>query len=270
MTRGLPCMSLRHAERAGVLAVGGAEGVVDVDVAELGELRGEVGVVLLLVLVEAEVLQQQHVAVAAARWRPSRPPGRCSRWRSARARACRPSFSSGSLHDVQVGDVAPFAVRVRDGLALVHQLRQPRRDRLERILRLRPALGPAEVRHEDQPPAALDDALDRRHRLHDPAVVGDLPALERDVEIDPHQHALPLHVDVGNGFLRHVQLHTVSAPMLGAMRTMSKSRLTTRDDLTSRHCRNNARMDAPSGQAEIRRQRADPDHRAGRARTVRC
>ena len=73
---------LRHAERAGVLAVGGAEGVVHVDVAELGELLGEVRVVLLLFLVEAEVFQQQHVAVLQLVRQPSRPPARCSRRRT--------------------------------------------------------------------------------------------------------------------------------------------------------------------------------------------
>ena len=47
----------------GVGAVGGGEGVVDVDVAELGELVDEGRVVLFLRLVEAGVLEQQDVAV---------------------------------------------------------------------------------------------------------------------------------------------------------------------------------------------------------------
>ena len=54
---------------AGVGAVGGAEGVVDVDVAELGEAFGQVRVVLRLPRLEAEVLEQQHVAGAEARRR---------------------------------------------------------------------------------------------------------------------------------------------------------------------------------------------------------
>ena len=54
---------LGGAEGAGVLAVGGAEGVVDVDVAELGQLLGEVGIVLFFFLVKAEVFQQQDFAV---------------------------------------------------------------------------------------------------------------------------------------------------------------------------------------------------------------
>ena len=77
------------------------------------------------------------------------------------------------------------------------------RDRLERILRLRPALGPAEVRHENQPPAAIDHALDRRQRLRDPPIIGDFAAIERHIKIAAHQHALALYIHIGNGFLRH-------------------------------------------------------------------
>jgi hypothetical protein len=46
----------------GVGAVGAAEGVVDVDVAEDGELLGEVGVVGFFFGVEAEVFEQQGLA----------------------------------------------------------------------------------------------------------------------------------------------------------------------------------------------------------------
>ena len=44
--------------------MGGAESVVDVDVAEFCQLCGEVGIVLFFTLVEAEVFEQEHVAVA--------------------------------------------------------------------------------------------------------------------------------------------------------------------------------------------------------------
>jgi hypothetical protein len=46
------------------------EGIVYVSVAELGELLGEVRVVLLLFLVKAQVLQQQHAAVRKRAGRP--------------------------------------------------------------------------------------------------------------------------------------------------------------------------------------------------------
>ncbi len=63
--RGLPAAfsAAGTADHAGVLVVvTGAEGVVDVHVAERGEFGGELGVVLLLARVEADVFEQQHVA----------------------------------------------------------------------------------------------------------------------------------------------------------------------------------------------------------------
>ena len=63
MPRGFPGNACGDAEGAGVLAVGGAESVVDIDIAQLGEVLGEIGVVLFLLLVEAEVFQEQNLAV---------------------------------------------------------------------------------------------------------------------------------------------------------------------------------------------------------------
>ena len=70
----------------GVSAVGAAEGVVDVDVAELGELFGEGGVVGLFFGVEAEVFEQEGLAGFEVA-RPSRwQLRRCSRERRLRSR----------------------------------------------------------------------------------------------------------------------------------------------------------------------------------------
>jgi hypothetical protein len=57
MTRGLPASSLGDAEGAGVLAVGGAEGVVDVNIAEAGQLGRSWGRFFLF-FVEAEIFQE--------------------------------------------------------------------------------------------------------------------------------------------------------------------------------------------------------------------
>ena len=54
---------LGHALRGGVRAVGGAERVVHVQLRRRRQLLGELGVVALLLLVEAHVLEQQHAAV---------------------------------------------------------------------------------------------------------------------------------------------------------------------------------------------------------------
>src|SRR5581483_9241350 len=104
---------LRHAERAGVFAMRGAEGVVDVDVAELGDLLGEIRVVLLLFLVESEIFEQQDVAVLK---------------------------TFGSAFDAGADAVIDEADR------LAEQFTELLLNRLERVFRLRSALRPAEMR----------------------------------------------------------------------------------------------------------------------------
>ncbi len=59
---GVGRQELGHADGRGVGAVGRAEGVVDVDVAVARQRRRELRVVGLLLVVEAEVLEQQQLA----------------------------------------------------------------------------------------------------------------------------------------------------------------------------------------------------------------
>jgi len=51
-----------HAFGGSVRAVRGAECVVDVNIAQRGQFLGEFGIVLLLLRMEAQVFQQQHLA----------------------------------------------------------------------------------------------------------------------------------------------------------------------------------------------------------------
>ena len=147
---------------AGVGAVGGAEGVVDVEVGEPGQRVGQLRIVLGLARLEADVLEQQHVARAQ--------PG-------------------GHRLDL-------LADHRRRLLHLgAEQLGQALADRPHRERRVDLALRPAEVGDEDQRGAALAQQLDRRQRRADPRVVGDPAAVERHVEVDPDQH--PLAGDVG-------------------------------------------------------------------------
>lgn len=49
--------------RGGVGAVSSGKGIIDIDVAVLGEFCGKVGVVLFLALVEAGIFQKQDIAI---------------------------------------------------------------------------------------------------------------------------------------------------------------------------------------------------------------
>ena len=106
---------VRDALGGGVGAVGRAEGVVDVDVGEAGQLLREDGVVGRLLGVEAQVLEQQHLARRERRRR--RLDGR-----------------------------ADAVVRGRHRAA--EQLGEPRGDRRHAQLVDDLALGPAQVRGE--------------------------------------------------------------------------------------------------------------------------
>ncbi len=59
------------------------------------------------------------------------------------------------------------------------------------------------MRHQNQPPAAVDDIANRLHGLGDPAVIGDLAILNRHIEINPHKNPFGIDVDIGDGFFGH-------------------------------------------------------------------
>ena len=107
----------------GVRAVGGGEGVVDVDVAELGQRGDERGIVLLLARVEAGVFEQQDVA---GLHRGDR------------------GFGRGADAVLGEGDRPARRCARRGG------------DRLQRLLRVA-ALGPAEMREQDHLAALVGD-----------------------------------------------------------------------------------------------------------------
>jgi hypothetical protein len=65
---------LGHTLCGGVGAVGCAESVVDIQVCICGQLLGKLGIVLLLLLVEAHVLQQQQLQTDTQRSQDSRTP----------------------------------------------------------------------------------------------------------------------------------------------------------------------------------------------------
>ena len=146
----------------GVRAVGRAESVVDVHVGQVGQAVRERGVVLGLARLVADVLEHEHVA----------GPQRV---------------------DLGAHLVADHArSELHRGL---DQLSQPLRGRAQRQLGLA-VLGPAQVRGEHELGAAPAQLLDGREGGADAGVVGDVPVVERDVEVDPHEDALVLDVDI--------------------------------------------------------------------------
>ena len=123
--------------------MGGAEGVVHVEVEAVGELAREARVVARLAGVEARVLEHADPLVR-------------------------------------------------------QKLAEPGLDGLHRERGVF-ALRPPEVRADDDlGGAALQQELERRQRGANPRVVGDLPVLERHVQVGAHEHALAGDVGVAN------------------------------------------------------------------------
>ncbi len=149
----------------GLLAVHDPEAVGDEDVCERGELAGELGALVVglggLAGVEAEVLEEQHLAVLERR-----------------------GLGLGVVADGVLGE---------DDVGAEH-LAEALRDRREGVLGLGGALGAAEVGADDDAGAGVGQALDRRGRGADAAVVGDGRAVERHVEVGPDEDALAAQV----------------------------------------------------------------------------
>src|SRR4051794_17354074 len=141
------------------------EGVVDPDVAELGQLRGERRIVLFFLWMEAGILQTKDVAV---------------------------------LHrsDRLLCGLADAVIRKRDRLA--DHLRQRRSDRFQRVLGIA-SLGSAEMRQQDHLAALAGYVEDGWNDPFQPRGVGDAAILHGHVEIDAHQQALALYVEVIEG-----------------------------------------------------------------------
>src|SRR3954453_3095652 len=131
---------LRHVVDAGVLAVYGAERVINVDVCERSKRVGVGGslrfVLARLAGVEAHVLQQRDVGVA-------------------------PDVACGARRRV-----------LDEGHVTTEQLAQAGRDRSEAVLRVRGAFRSAEVSAHHDPGAGIEQRADLRHAGADPPVVG--------------------------------------------------------------------------------------------------
>jgi hypothetical protein len=167
---GVGRQQLRHTHGRGVRAVSRAEGVVDEEIAEPGQVRGEISVVGLLARIEAEVLDHEDVA---------RLQGR-----------------GGAFH-LRTGD------RGNRGNPLPEELAQPTRDRSHGIRRICFSLRSPEMRRQDDRRPSVQQVLNRRQRRSDAGVVGHFTVAQRHIEIDPHQRSLAVHVGLGDRSLWH-------------------------------------------------------------------
>ncbi len=143
------------------------KGVVDENIAVLGEFVDKGGVVLLLALMEAGVFEQQNVAVLHR--------GDRLRRRSADAVA-------GESHRA------------------LEQIFDRRGDGAQRVFLVGRALGATKMREQDHFPVLVGDFPDRRQHALDARRVRDAAFLHRHVEIHAQENALAADVYVVEGF----------------------------------------------------------------------
>src|SRR5256886_2638329 len=182
--------------RRGVGSVRGAERIVDIKLAEGGQLPGKGRVVFGFAGIEADILQHHNLAVA------HRPHSGLDR-----------------------GTDAVLQVAHRPS----HELAEPLRQRRGPVGVVDLAVGAAEMRDQDHARTALDQVLDRRERLADAGIVDDAAILDRDVEVDADQHALARDVEVANrGFLERAAQADVGSQF--SRSPMNTARSTTRQE----------------------------------------
>ena len=148
--------------------MGGAEGVVNEQVCQGGQLLAQSRVILCFTGHKAGVLQQHDFAVAQA----------------------------GS----QGLGIGPDDI-LRHLDRLPQQLRQPLCHDRQAQLRFKFPLGLAHMGAEDDLCAVVDQIPDRRQCGDDPLIAGNLARLQRHVKIAAAQHALALQRNVFYGFL---------------------------------------------------------------------
>jgi hypothetical protein len=141
----------------GVRAVGSREGVVDIEVAQIGQLLGEDRIIGFFRRMEAHILKQQHAA-----------------------RIQIADGLDGGAADAVVGEADGCAEHVFQRFD--NRLQAHRRDAL--------ALGTVEVGQQNHLGARVAQTLDRRHGDPQPGVVRDLAALHRDIEVHADQSRL--------------------------------------------------------------------------------
>ncbi len=184
----------------GMSAMGGSEGIIDVEFGALGELGGEGGVVGLFLVVEAGVLEQEDIPVLE---------------------------HAGGL----LGLFADTIVGEGDGAA--EEVGEGGGDGPEGHGGLAFAFGPAEVGAEDEAGAAVDEELEGGEGFLDAGGVGNdhLPVfvLHGDVIVDTDKHSLAAHIQVANGQFSHKSKAGKNSPPGMVVKAIPYSTLLTLD-----------------------------------------
>jgi hypothetical protein len=145
-------------------AMGSAEGVVDIEVGQLGEGLGKRFVIGFFFGVEAKILEQESLAA----------------FKFAGHFFCLNANAIGSETDILAASHG-----------LIEQDPEPLRNRTKAVLGIDLALGTSEVGREDETRAVAESVFNRGQGFANPSVVGYATVfVERDVEIDPHKDSM--------------------------------------------------------------------------------
>ena len=153
-----------------------AERVVDVVLGQVRQLPGELLVVGFFFGVEAQVLEQQRLALFQLR-----------------------RDFLGFRADALGTEADVLAARQ----FLVEQHAQPLGHRLQTHLGIGLALGPAQVRSQNQARPVAQRIFDGGQGFADAGIVHDAPVFQRHVEIDAHENAVAVERKITNGKLGH-------------------------------------------------------------------
>ena len=146
-------------------AMGCAKSVIDIDIAEFGELFRKLRIVLLLFGMEAQILEHQH----AARWQIR------DHLLDFRSDAVRPKLDC-------------FAKKIA----------QTRGHRFQAVLRVGLAFRPPEMRRENKLSVLFDDIPNGGERRLYACVIRDLAIGERNVEVHAHKDTAALQIEIRN------------------------------------------------------------------------
>ena len=182
-----------------VSTVGGRKGVVHINIAEIRQALGKAGIVLLFLGMEAEVFQQQDLTVAKGRNRSRR-------------------------------GLADTIVREGDRASAESRL-QRKHDRTQGVVQIPLPFRPPEMGHQHHFRALVGEFDYRRRQAVQARGVGDLPVLDRNVQIATNQHGLTGNIQVIKGLVSsHIGIsciHVVRRRKQAHSRTVWPARSTT-------------------------------------------